>query len=156
LAGLHSAGLHQGKQFLDDIAATLGGYVAEEMKFDDVTTGPSNDLAVITGLARDMVVRYGMSEALGPVAFGERTLGACTSTLAILVLAMHHNVTDVEGVGVWKMLCAITADFARETPRIVKRLHRKMLEEIIGGVANLLCRRFGKEAGQAANQPPTA
>jgi len=63
------------KQFLDDIAATLGGYVAEEMLFDDVTTGPSNDLAVITALARDMVSRYGMSEKLGPIAFGERQLG---------------------------------------------------------------------------------
>lgn len=63
------------KQFLDDIAATLGGYVAEEMLFDDVTTGPSSDLAVITALARDMVVRYGMSEKLGPIAFGERELG---------------------------------------------------------------------------------
>jgi len=63
------------KQFLDDIAATLGGYAAEEMKFDDVTTGPSNDLTVITGLARDMVTRYGMSKTLGPVAFGERSLG---------------------------------------------------------------------------------
>ncbi len=63
------------KQFLDDIAATLGGYVAEEMLFDDVTTGPSNDLMVITALARDMVVRYGMSDKLGPIAFGERALG---------------------------------------------------------------------------------
>jgi cell division protease FtsH len=63
------------KQFLDDIAATLGGYVAEEMLFDDVTTGPSNDLMVITGLARDMVSRYGMSEKLGPIAFGERSMG---------------------------------------------------------------------------------
>ncbi|MHB1769489.1 MAG: ATP-dependent zinc metalloprotease FtsH [Minisyncoccota bacterium] len=63
------------KQFLDDIAATLGGYVAEEMLFDDVTTGPSNDLMVITALARDMVVRYGMSEKMGPIAFGERQLG---------------------------------------------------------------------------------
>lgn len=63
------------KQFLDDIAATLGGYVAEEMLFDDVTTGPSNDLAVITSLARNMVTRYGMSEKLGPIAFGERQLG---------------------------------------------------------------------------------
>ncbi|HEX7651804.1 MAG TPA: AAA family ATPase, partial [Candidatus Paceibacterota bacterium] len=57
------------KQFLDDIAATLGGYVAEEMIFDDVTTGPSNDLAVITALARDMVARYGMSDAVGLAAF---------------------------------------------------------------------------------------
>jgi len=63
------------KQFLDDIAATLGGYVAEEMLFDDVTTGPSNDLMVITALARDMVARYGMSEKMGPIAFGERALG---------------------------------------------------------------------------------
>ncbi len=63
------------KQFLDDIAATLGGYVAEEMLFNDVTTGPSNDLMVITALARDMVARYGMSEKLGPIAFGERHLG---------------------------------------------------------------------------------
>lgn len=63
------------KQFLDDIAATLGGYVAEEMLFDDVTTGPSNDLMVITALARDMVSRYGMSEKLGPIAFGDRQLG---------------------------------------------------------------------------------
>ena len=57
------------KEFLDDIAGTLGGYVAEELVFGDVTTGPSNDLAVITALARDMVSRYGMSEKVGPVAF---------------------------------------------------------------------------------------
>lgn len=63
------------KQFLDDIAATLGGYVAEEMLFDDVTTGPSNDLMVVTALARDMVSRYGMSDKLGPIAFGERQMG---------------------------------------------------------------------------------
>ena len=63
------------KQFLDDIAATLGGYVAEDMLFGDVTTGPSNDLQVITALARNMVSRYGMSDTLGPIAFGDRELG---------------------------------------------------------------------------------
>jgi cell division protease FtsH len=63
------------KQFLDDIAATLGGYVAEEILFDDVTTGASSDLAVITAIARDMVARYGMSKKLGPIAFGDRQLG---------------------------------------------------------------------------------
>ena len=67
--------MHSRKQFLDDIAATLGGYVAEEMLFNDVTTGPSNDLMVITALAREMVTRYGMSDKLGPIAFGERQLG---------------------------------------------------------------------------------
>ncbi|MDB5237195.1 MAG: ftsH [Parcubacteria group bacterium] len=57
------------KEFLDDIAGTLGGFAAEELIYGDITTGPSNDLAVVTALARDMVSRYGMSEAIGPVAF---------------------------------------------------------------------------------------
>ena len=57
------------KEFLDDIAGTLGGFAAEELIYGDITTGPSNDLAVVTALARDMVSRYGMSDAIGPVAF---------------------------------------------------------------------------------------
>ncbi|MEN9337799.1 MAG: cell division protein FtsH, cell division protease FtsH [Candidatus Parcubacteria bacterium] len=53
--------------FLDDIAMSLGGYVAEKEIFGDITTGPSNDLQVATGMARDMVTKYGMS-TLGPLA----------------------------------------------------------------------------------------
>lgn len=60
--------LHSRKEFLDDIAVSLGGYVAERMMFGDLTTGASNDLQVSTALARDMVTRYGMSEKIGPVA----------------------------------------------------------------------------------------
>lgn len=60
---------HTRNEFLDDIAVSLGGYVAEEMMFNDLTTGPSNDLAVATNVARDMVAKYGMSAAIGPVAF---------------------------------------------------------------------------------------
>ena len=60
--------LQSRKEFLDDIAVSLGGYVTEKMIFDDLTTGPSNDLQVSTALARDMVTKYGMSEALGSVA----------------------------------------------------------------------------------------
>jgi cell division protease FtsH len=56
------------KEFLDDIAVSLGGYVAEKMIYDDITTGASNDLQVLTALARDMVAKYGMSEKFGPVA----------------------------------------------------------------------------------------
>lgn len=55
-------------EFLDDIAVSLGGYVAEKEIFGDVTTGPSNDLQVLTALARDMVTRYGMSDAIGTIA----------------------------------------------------------------------------------------
>ena len=60
--------LQSKKEFLDDIAVSLGGYVAEKMIFDDLTTGPSSDLQVATAVARDMVTRYGMSDKLGPVA----------------------------------------------------------------------------------------
>jgi cell division protease FtsH len=60
--------LQSKKEFLDDIAVSLGGYVTERMLFDDLTTGPSNDLQVSTALSRDMVTKYGMSEKLGPVA----------------------------------------------------------------------------------------
>jgi len=56
------------KEFLDDIAMSLGGYVAEKTVFGDVTTGPSNDLQVLTNLARNMVTRWGMSEKMGTVA----------------------------------------------------------------------------------------
>ena len=56
------------KQFLDDIAKTLGGYVAEEIVYGDLTTGASNDLQVLTALARSMVARWGMSSRLGPMA----------------------------------------------------------------------------------------
>jgi cell division protease FtsH len=56
------------REFLDDIAVSLGGYIAEKMVFGDLTTGASNDLQVLTALARDMVTRYGMSEKFGAIA----------------------------------------------------------------------------------------
>ncbi|MBM3261583.1 ATP-dependent zinc metalloprotease FtsH [Candidatus Kaiserbacteria bacterium] len=69
--------MHSRRHFLDDIAVSLGGYVAEKLIYGDVTTGASNDLQVLSGLARDMVARYGMSEKMGPIAYdaaGGRTL----------------------------------------------------------------------------------
>jgi cell division protease FtsH len=59
-------------KFMDDLAGLLGGRVAEEIVFGDVTTGASNDLERVTELARAMVTRYGMSEKLGPRTFGNR------------------------------------------------------------------------------------
>jgi cell division protease FtsH len=69
--------LQSKKEFIDDIAMSLGGYVAEKMIFGDITTGPSSDLQVATNLARAMVTRWGMSDLIGPVALkdsGGRTI----------------------------------------------------------------------------------
>lgn len=60
--------LQSKREFLDDIAMSLGGYATEKMVFGDITTGPSNDLQVSTAMARDMVTKYGMSDDLGPIA----------------------------------------------------------------------------------------
>jgi cell division protease FtsH len=62
--------LQSKKEFIDDIAMSLGGYVAEKMIFGDITTGPSSDLQVATNLARAMVTRFGMSDLIGPIALG--------------------------------------------------------------------------------------
>ncbi len=58
-------------EMLDELAVFLGGRVAEELMCDDVTSGASNDLERATKMAREMVTRLGMSEALGTQVFGE-------------------------------------------------------------------------------------
>jgi cell division protease FtsH len=57
-------------ELLDTMAMTLGGRAAEEIVFDEITTGASNDLERVTATAKQMVMRFGMSEKLGPRVFG--------------------------------------------------------------------------------------
>ena len=59
------------KHMLNMIAVLFGGRIAEELFMDQMTTGASNDFERATQLARDMVTRYGMSDALGPMVYGE-------------------------------------------------------------------------------------
>lgn len=59
--------LHTYSYFLDELAAAIGGYAAEKMVFGEITTGPSDDLRKATAIARDLVMRYGMSEKIGPI-----------------------------------------------------------------------------------------
>lgn len=61
------------KEFLDELASMLGGYAAEKIIFNDITTGASNDLEIATQLAKELVIRFGMSEKLGPVSFSKST-----------------------------------------------------------------------------------
>ena len=57
-------------EMIDEIVSLLGGRVAESIFLDDISTGASNDIERATDIARKMVTRYGMSDKLGPIAFG--------------------------------------------------------------------------------------
>ncbi len=57
-------------EMINDIVVLLGGRVAEALVLDDISTGASNDIERATKMAREMVTKYGMSEKLGPIAFG--------------------------------------------------------------------------------------
>jgi len=115
--------LQSKKEFLDDIAMAMGGYAAEKLIFGDITTGPSNDLQVATGLAHAMVTRWGMSDEIGPVAlesdggkamFGEGSNGEMSDVTARTV-----------GVEVKKIM-----DKALEVANTVLAEHRKTLDAI--------------------------
>ena len=64
--------LENQRRFEAELAAILGGRAAEEVIFEEVTTGASDDLNKATKLARAMVTQYGMSKKLGPLMFGEK------------------------------------------------------------------------------------
>jgi cell division protease FtsH len=59
-------------KLLDDMAFTLGGRASEELMFDDITSGASDDLERVTRMARTMVTRLGMSDDLGPMVYGQK------------------------------------------------------------------------------------
>jgi cell division protease FtsH len=60
------------KKLIADMVGLLGGRAAEELVFDDITSGAANDLERVTRMARSMVTRLGMSEELGPLVYGQK------------------------------------------------------------------------------------
>ncbi|PIR69684.1 MAG: cell division protein FtsH [Candidatus Niyogibacteria bacterium CG10_big_fil_rev_8_21_14_0_10_46_36] len=73
--------------FMGELAVALGGYAAEKIVFQELTTGASNDLRTATDIARSLVTRYGMSDKLGPVVFG----GKEESIFLGKEFGMHHE-----------------------------------------------------------------
>ena len=68
---LEEAHLRTRSQFLTDLAMMMGGYVAEQEMFGEMSTGASNDLKQASELARKLVTQYGMSDKMGPMTFGK-------------------------------------------------------------------------------------
>ena len=58
-------------EMFDSIVSALGGRIAEQLFLDDISTGASGDIQQATNIARDMVMKYGMSEKLGPISFDD-------------------------------------------------------------------------------------
>ena len=116
--------LQSKKEFLDDIAVALGGYVVEKTIFDDLTTGPSNDLQVATALARDMVTKYGMSEKMGPIAL-ESAGGKPLFGLGVGDKEYSEKVGAEIDAEVYKIM----NDAMKKVEKIIKD-HRKVLDTI--------------------------
>ncbi|RJQ34600.1 ATP-dependent zinc metalloprotease FtsH [Candidatus Parcubacteria bacterium] len=111
-------------EFLDDIAVSLGGYVAEKMVYGDITTGASNDLQVLTALARDMVTRYGMSEKFGPIAL-EPSQGRTIFGAGIEASEQSEELSAQIDTEVKKIV-----DGALKKAENVLKKHRKVLDAI--------------------------
>jgi len=116
--------LQSKKEFLDDIAVSLGGYVVEKTIFGDLTTGPSNDLQVATALARDMVTKYGMSEKMGPMAL-ESAGGKPLFGLGVGDKEYSEKVGAEIDAEVYKIM----NDAMKKVEKIIKE-HRKVLDAI--------------------------
>ena len=100
-------------EMFEDIVAFLGGRVAEQLQMDDISTGASNDLQRATGIARDMVARYGMSARMGPVSYAddheifvgrdyekqksysERVAGEIDDEIAEIMQAAYRRCTEI-------------------------------------------------------------
>ena len=103
----------------DRIAVLLGGHVAEELVYGELSTGAHNDLERATALARAMVMRYGMSERLGPLTFGGDG---------------GHSFLRRNGPG-WE---GGEREYSEETARAIDEEVRRIIEETYDRVRGLL------------------
>jgi cell division protease FtsH len=113
--------LYSRSHFLDEIASALGGYAAEKLVFNELTTGPHDDLKKATNFARNLVTRFGMSEKIGPMAIGER------EELIFLgrELATEHN-------------------YSEQTARTIDEEVKRIIDEGYTRAADILQRRRAK------------
>ncbi|TSD02753.1 MAG: cell division protease FtsH [Parcubacteria group bacterium Athens0714_16] len=117
--------LRSKKDFLDDLAVSLGGYVTEKLIFDDITTGSSNDLQVASAVARDMVTKYGMSDKLGSVAFEEEVGIMMRGNKVVSEKEYSEKITaEIDGE-----VIALMKDAHDRAEKTVKT-HMKLLEQI--------------------------
>ncbi len=113
-------------KFRDQLVGLLGGRVAEEIRFKDITTGASNDLERVSGLARAMVTQWGMSEKLGPIRYGER------EEMVFLgrQLSEHRNYSDKIAQQIDEEVHALVED-AHQRCHVILDQHWEKLEMLV-------------------------
>ena len=94
----------------NELVSLLGGRVAEKLTLDDISTGASNDIQRATDIARSMVTKYGMSEALGPIVYGEN------QEEVFLGMSMTHSRNYSE---------TVAAEIDAEVRAVVERAYRR-------------------------------
>ena len=94
------------RELMDNLSMTLGGRAAEEVVFGEITTGAANDIEKATSIAKQMIMRYGMSEELGPRALG------------------HNQATPFLGRDF-----AQEPDYSEEVARLIDEEIRRIIEE---------------------------
>jgi cell division protease FtsH len=154
-------------ELLDTMAMTLGGRAAEELVFSEITTGASNDLEKVTATAKQMVMKFGMSEKLGPRVFGhdhgQPFLGREFSTepdysdeiareidleIRRIVESAHTQARDI--------LATHRESLDRISEILLKRetIERAEFEALLGGQSEEDV--FGSEAPEPPTLPPAA
>ena len=141
--------------FLSELAVALGGYASEKLVFSELTTGASNDLRNATDIARSLVTRYGMSEKVGPVAFGSQEemvfLGKEFSTHAKDYSEEVAALIDKEVTGLMKSAYKRATEIIKKYQNVLDAIASKLIEKesLEREEFNSLIKSFGLKTKQA-------
>jgi cell division protease FtsH len=103
--------------WLNQIKSLFGGHLAEELKFNQVTTGSSNDLERASDIARRMVCEWGMSEKLGPITFGKKN----EQIFLGREISQHRDYSESTAQAIDAEVNAIIESCKNEAKRILKK-----------------------------------
>ncbi len=115
------------KEMFEDIIVSLGGRVAEALVMNDISTGASNDIEKLTKTARNMVIKYGMSETLGPINYGSGS----TEVFIGRDMGQVKDYSNETAAKIDEEVHAIIADAYKKTEDILNA-HMDKLHEVAG------------------------
>ena len=130
------------KEMLEDIVVALGGRVAEALVLNDISTGASNDIEKLTKTARNMVIRYGMSDTLGPINYASGS----NEVFIGRDMGQVKDYSNETAAKIDKEVHAIITDAYKKTEDILNA-HMDKLHEVAGYLI-----KFEKMSGETFEQ----